>query len=186
MAARKKKPAVDPAQTDIEEAIDAVVEAAKPAVDYSLIKPADLIAEFLKLKAHAEEQSKKFAEYLKPTNTRMEETRQLLHGKALFDKVNGFPTDEGTAYLSTITSHAIDPESSYTNKDGRTSKGRDALLDWLLDYWDDYGSEGMLLGVTKDIVQKWMDDKKDDPAWNDKYPPGLKLDSFKRINIKKS
>lgn len=181
MAARKKKPAADPAQTDIEEAI-----AEKPQVDYSLLKPADLIAEFHTLKAFAEEKSKLFAEYIKPTNTRMEEIRQLLHGKALFDKVNGFPTDAGTAYLSTIVTHQIDPESTYTNAEGRTSVGRDALLDWLLDYWDDYGSEGMQLNVSKEIIQKWMDDHTDDPAWNDKPPPGLKLDRFKRINIKQS
>lgn len=183
MPARKKKaaPVVDEGQMDLEKAI-----AQKPPVDFGTIKPAELIAEFHLLKAHAEEQSKKFSEYLKPTNTRMEEIRQLLHGKALHDKVNGFPTDAGTAYLSTIVTHKIDPESSYTSQEGRTSTGREALLDWLLDYWDDYGSEGMQLNVSKDIIEKWMSDKRDDPQWNDKPPPGLKLDSFKRINIKQS
>src|SRR5437762_920605 len=117
MAARKKK-VVDPAQVDIEEAIDKVVADAKPALDFSKIKPAELIAEFHLLKAHAEEQSKKFADYLKPTNTRMEEIRQLLHGKALHEGVNAFSTDNGTAYLSRIVTHKIDPESTYTNLEG--------------------------------------------------------------------
>lgn len=186
MPARKKKAEpVAEGQLDIEQAIGKVVAAA--AVDYSLIKPADLIAEYHTLKGFAEEKSKLFAEYIKPTNTRIEEIRQLLHGKALFDKVNGFPTDAGTAYLSTIVTHTIDPEATYTSKEsGRVSTGRDALLDWLLDYWEDYGSEGIQLGVTKEIVQRWMDDHANDPEWNDKPPPGLKLDSFKRINIKKS
>lgn len=181
MAARKKKPAIvaDPAQIDLEEAI-----AAKPPVDYGAVKPAELIAEFHLLKAHAEEQSKKFSEYLKPTNTRMEEIRQLLHGKALHEGVNAFSTDNGTAYLSRIVTHKIDPESEYTNVEGRVSRGRDALLDWLLDNWDDYGSEGMILNVSKDIIQKWLDDNRDDPEWNDKSVPGIKLDTLVRLNIK--
>jgi len=182
MASRKKKPAAaDPAQIDLEEAI-----AQKPPVDYGAVKPAELIAEFHLLKAHAEEQSKKFSEYLKPTNTRIEEIRQLLHGKALHEGVNAFSTDNGTAYLSRIVTHKIDPESAYTSQEGRTSTGREALLDWLLDYWDDYGSEGMQLGVSKDIVQKWMDDHRDDPQWNGREPPGLKLDVLVRCNIKAS
>src|SRR5437762_1484813 len=187
MAARKKK-VVDPAQVDIEEAIDKVVAAAAPpALDFSKVKPAELIAEFHLLKAHTEEQSKKFSEYLKPTNTRMEEIRQLLHGKALHEGVNAFSTDSGTAYLSRIVTHKIDPDASYTSQEtGRISTGREALLDWMLDNWDDYGSEGMQLGVSKDIAQKWMDDHKDDPAWNDKPVPGLKFDTLVRLNIKQS
>lgn len=184
MAARKRKasPAADPAQIDLEDAI----EQAKPEVDYSSVKPSELIAEFHLLKAHTEEQSKKFAVYLKPTTERMEAIRQLLHGKALHDGVNAFSTDNGTAYLSRIVSHKIDPESSYTSLEGRTSSGRDALLDWILDYWDEYGSEGAQINVSKDVIQKWMDDHVNDPAWNDKPPPGLKLDTFVRLNIKSS
>ncbi len=183
MPPRKKKAAApDPAQTDIEEAIAET----KPQVDFSTVKPAELIAEFHLLKAHSEESSKKFAAYIKPTTDRMEAIRQLLHGKALHDGVNAFSTDNGTAYLSRIVTHKIDPESTYTSLEGRTSSGRDALLDWLLDYWDEYGSEGAQIGVSKDIVQKWMDDHTNDPDWNDKPPPGLKLDMLVRLNIKQS
>ena len=182
MPARKKKAAaVDPAQIDLEEAIEAT-----PQVDYSSVKPAELIAEFHLLKAHSEDAAKKFAAYIKPTSDRMEQIRQLLHGKALHEGVNAFSTDNGTAYLSRIVSHKIDPESSYTSLEGRTSTGRDALLDWSLDFWDDYGSEGLQIGVSKETVQKWMDDHVNDPAWNDKPPPGLKLETLVRLNIKKS
>lgn len=181
MAARKKKAAIDPAQTDLEEVI-----AEKAQVDFSQVKPAELIAEYHLLKAHTEEQTKKFGDYLKPTNTRIEEIRQLLHGKALHEGVNAFSTDNGTAYLSRIVTHKIDPESTYTNLEGRVSRGRDALLDWGLDFWDDYGSEGLQINVSKDVVQKWMDDKRDDPQWNEKGVPGIKLDTFVRLNIKQS
>lgn len=175
MAPRKKKVEADPAQTDLEE----VIAAAPAPVDYSTVKPDSLIAEYHLLKAHSEEQSKKFAEYLKPTNKRIEEIRQLLHGKALHDGVNAFSTDNGTSYLAKITSHTIDPESTYTSEEGRVSTGRDALLDWLLDNWDDYGSEGAQVNVSKAIVDKWMEEK-------GKPPPGLKITSFTRMNINKS
>lgn len=185
MPARKKKPVVDPAQADIEEAIDKVVAAA--TVDYSLIKPADLIAEYHTLDAFADEQQKKFGAYIKPTRDRIEEIRQLLHGKLLHEGVNGFPTDNGTAYLSHIMNHTIDPESSYTSKEtGRVSYGRDALLDWALDNWDEYGGEGLQININKATVEKWMNDHVNDPEWNDKPVPGIKLNAFLRLNIKKS
>lgn len=170
---KKSAQAAAPEQIDLEDAIAATHE-----VDYSKVKPAELIAEFHLLKAHQEEQSRKFQEWIKPTAERMEAIRQTLHGLALHDGVNAFSTDNGTAYLSTITNHSVDPESEYTSLDGRTSKGRDALLDWLLDNWDDFGSEGILLNVTKDAVGKWMDT-------HNSLPPGLKIDVLKRLNIKK-
>lgn len=142
--------------------------------------PAALIREYHQLDAHVDVQTKAFSEYLKPTRTRIEEIRSALHAKALEQKVNGFPTDEGTAYLSTIVSHKIDPEGTYTNVEGRTSSGRDAVLDWALDNWDDYGSEGVTINVLKAVVDKWRQEHDDKP------PPGLKLDTMIRLNIKKS
>lgn len=182
MSARKKKaPVADPAQTDLEQAI-----AEKAQVDFSKVKPAELIAEYQLLKGEDEEKSKMFADFIKPMRTRMEEIKQLLHGKALHDGVNAFSTDNGTAYLSRITSHKIDPDAEYTSLEGRTVKGRDALLDWLLDYWEEYGSEGIQLNVAKEIVERWMSDHVDDPEWNGKGVPGLKFETFVRCNIKSS
>lgn len=170
---RKLEPAPEQ-QLDIEDAI-----AEKAEVDYSKIKPAELIAEHLLLKAEIESKTKIFTEFIKPFSTRMETIRQTLHGKALHDGVNAFSTDNGTAYLSTIVNHSIDPESEYTSLDGRTSKGRDALLDWMLDNWDTFGSEGMLLNINKDVVAQCLD-KTGAP------PPGIKIDVLKRLNVKKS
>jgi hypothetical protein len=167
MAARaKRKP--EPAQIDLEEAIAATFD------------PAALIREYHELDAHIDLQTKAFGEYLKPTRTRIEEIRSTLHAKALEQKVNGFPTDEGTAYLSVITSHKIDSESAYTNAEGRVSTGRDAVLDWALDNWDDYGSEGVTINVLKAVVDRWREEHDNKP------PPGLKLDTMVRLNIKKS
>lgn len=179
MAARRK-PRVDPAQIDLEEKI-AETPALPPAA-----KASDLIAEFFTLKDHSETQSKAFAEYLKPTNARMEEIRQTLHAMAIEGGVNGFPTDSGTAYLSTILNHTIDPESTYTNAEGRVSQGRDALLDWALDHWEDYGSEGLQIGISKAVVDKYMQDRANDNEYRGKPPPGLKLSELIRLNIRRS
>jgi hypothetical protein len=182
MPPRKRKAEPAPEQLlDIEDAISEQEE-----IDYSKVKPAELIAEHLLLKKEVEDKTKIFNAFIEPMSTRMEAIRQLLHGKALHDGVNAFSTDNGTAYLSRIVSHKIDPEAEYTSLEGRVSRGRDALLDWLLDNWEEYGSEGIQVGVSKDIVERWMNDKVDDPQWNDKPPPGLKLDVLVRCNIKKS
>ncbi len=177
MAPRKKKadtPA--PEQLDIEQAIAA---AGPPDPVLLPFNPAALIKEFNTLKANVEQQLKAFGEYLKPTNDRMESIRQELHAKALEQKVNGFPTDEGTAYLSEIVSFKIDPEAQYQTVDGRTSTGRDALLDWMLDNWDAYGSEGAMINVSKAVAEKWQEE-------HGTPPPGTKTDKLVRINIRKS
>jgi hypothetical protein len=164
----------------------------KPAVEQpsaavvERFEPAALIKEHLTLKAYVEGEQKRLAEFLKPAVERMQACKSQLHAKALEQHVNGFPTDEGTAYLSEIINHAIDPESSYTTADGRQSFGRDALLDWMLEHWDEYGSEGMLLGITKPIVEKWRDATKSEQQPNGVPPPGLKLTTELRLNIRKS
>ena len=117
----------------------------------------------------------------------MEAIRQTLHAKALAEKTNGFPTDAGTAYLSVIDSYKIDPETApYQSQDGRVSTGRDALLDWMLDNWEDYGSEGILLGIAKPVVEKYIDATKDEQHPTGMLPPGLKKETLVRININKS
>jgi hypothetical protein len=181
MAPRKKKaetpPVQEPVQLEIEDAIKNVPRG----------NPADLIKEYFTLKEHVETQSKAFAEYLKPSNTRIEQIKSALHAMALEQKVNGFPTDEGTAYLSTITSHKVSADAEpYTNQDGRTSTGRDALLDWMLDNWDEYGSESMQLNIAKAGIEKWQEATQSEEFPNGKVPPGLALESFVRINIKRS
>ena len=193
MAPRKKK--VEAQQVDVEEAIqaakardDGIARDANQKVleEMTGATPASLIKEFLTLKAHGESESKRFQEYLKPTVDRMAAIKSSLHARALEDKVNGFPTDEGTAYLSEITSHKIDPEATYQTADGRISKGRDALLDWMLDNWDEYGSEGIQLNISKAIVERWMESTATEENKDGVPPPGLKIDKFKQLNIKRS
>lgn len=171
---RQRKTAA-PAQIDLEQAIKE-----KTTAELKVLiarDPADLIGEYFKLDGHASAESQRFKEYLKPTVDRIELIRQALHAKAIEQKVNGFPTDEGTAYLSTIVSYKIDPDAA-NPETGAT--GRDALLDWVLAEWDTYGSEGLMLNVSKAVVDKYAQDH------NGTLPPGLKSDSLTRINIKRS
>lgn len=173
MAPRKKKsdaPAQEVLPPDINQT----------SLPLAPIQPASLIEEYFTLKSHDETQSKLFQEYIGPTRQRMEEIKSTLHAAAIAQKVNGFPTDSGTAYLSTIVNYRIDPDSNYTNGEGRISAGRDALLDWMLDNWDDYGSEGAQINVSKDVVDKWMQEHEGAP------PPGLKIEQLIRCNIKRS
>lgn len=184
MVARKKKVEPAPQQLDIE---GAIADANTAMLEAMLkVTPESLIKEFLILKTHAESESKRFAEYMKPTVDRMKLIQSSLHARALAGKVNGFPTDEGTAYLSEITSHKIDPESTYQTTDGRISVGRDALLDWMLDNWDEYGSAGIQLNVSKEIVNKWMENTQTEENKDGVPPPGLKIEKFKQLNIRRS
>lgn len=183
--APRKKPAEQLAQLDIEQAISD-----QNTLDLEAmlkVTPEALIKEFLTLKAFAEAEGKRFTEHMKPSVDRMKAIQASLHARALAGKVNGFPTDEGTAYLSEITSHKIDPESSYTSPEtNRTSTGRDALLDWMLDNWDDYGSEGIQLNISKAIVEKWMENTQTEDNKDGVPPPGLKIEKFKQLNIRRS
>ena len=189
MAPRKKKPAgmTPEEQLDIELKVDELDrELATQPDPTPAFAPAALIKEHLALKAYVEGEQKRLAEFLKPSLERMQACKSQLHAKALEQHVNGFPTDEGTAYLSEITSHTIDPESTYTTKDGRQSAGREALLDWMLDYWDDYGSEGMQLGIAKAMVDKYREATQSKENPKGLPPPGLKLTTELRLNINKA
>lgn len=149
--------------------------AAKP-VDLTPANPGDLVAEYHKLNDHFKVQQDGFNEAMKPCRERIEEIRSTLHKMALDQRVKSFKTDAGTAYLSEIVVHKIDPEGA-PYKD---ATGRDALLDWMLDNWDEFGNEGMQLNISKAIVDKWRASHDGAP------PPGLKLDTQLRLNINRS
>lgn len=189
MAPRKKKaetpkpPFTESQQLEIE---DAIQQANVAKILQEVFAPAALIKEFLTLKAYVEGEQKRLSEFLKPSLEKMQACKAQLHAKALEQKVNGFPTDEGTAYLSPITSHLIDPESGYTSTDGRKSSGREALLDWMLDNWEDYGSEGAQIGIAKAMVDKYREATQSEAHPDGVPPPGLKLTTQINLNIKKS
>lgn len=172
MAPRKPKPA--PEQADIEDAIKATLPN---------VTPADLIGEYRKIDDWADVQDKAYAAHMKPHRDRMEQIKQTLHAMAIEQHVNGFPTDNGTAYISEIRNHKIDPEAPpYVREEDGTLKeshGRDAVLDLLLDNWDRYGNEFLVLSLPKAFIDQYIQD-------NGHPPPGVSISTLQRLNIRKS
>lgn len=175
MAKKKIEPVKDPAQIDLEKAI---------AAQRDNRPDGDLIAEYHKLDAYMDAQLAALTEFLKPTREKVERIKTELQTRLIQNKANRIATDFGTAYLSTITNHKIDPAGlPYVRRDPGgetvTSTGRDAVIDWLFENWDEYGNEGIQVGVSKDIVNKYIEKE-------NKPPPGLTISTFKRLNINKA
>lgn len=168
--ARKTAP---PAQTDIEEAI-----AAAPPLP--VVPAIDLITEYREIETWAEAQDKAYAEFMKPRRDRMNEIKQQLLAMALAQKVNSFPTDAGTAYISEGITAKVDPNTApYKNERGEEVTGREALLDFFLENWEKYGAEYAQIGITLDGVKAFI-------AEHRKPPPGIAIQQWQRLNIRKT
>lgn len=176
---RQVPPASDPAQTDIEDAIKAT-----PSVS-----PADLIKEHQELKAWKDAQTKAFNEFMKPHNDKLEQISNQLLQMALDQKVNGFPTEFGTGYISQGIAHKVDPNAAatWTNPDtGEVETGREALLDWMLAHWEQYGAEWGQISIGIDGVKAYMEATKSEEHPEGLLPPGISIERWKRFNIRKS
>lgn len=150
------------------------------AVEVTPMSPAELIAEHRKLEAFADAQTKAFTEHMKPHVERMAEIKQQLLEFLLAQKARNISTDEGTAYISTIVSHKIDPAAAaYLNDRGEAVQGREAVLDWSLENWDKYGNEGLQINLAKAVVEQVIQD-------TGAPPPGLVISQFQKVNIRKS
>lgn len=171
MAPRKK---TAEEQLDIEDAI-----AEKPLVDPTWT--ADLlIKREIELDDYISAQSKAFSEFCKPFREEMEAIRSRLLAMHNDQKTDSFKTEFGTSYVSTLLQHKIDPAAqAYTDGDGVTYTGREALLYYMLDRWDKYGNEGLNISVPVATVRQVMDDSDGTP------PPGLTISYFKRVNVKR-
>jgi hypothetical protein len=129
--------------------------------------PHDLIVEHFKLEDWLEAESKRFAEHIKPVKARMEAIKQTLLAMAIEQKVDGFPTEAGTAYKSTIMNPSIESRETY--------------LDFVLDNWEACGNEMLQLRAPNvDSVRNYMQDHDGD------LPPGVKTANLVRMNIRRS
>lgn len=128
---------------------------------------ADLVAEYFQLKDQLEVWSKKYAEHIKPSQARMEELSNLLLGLLNEQGAESLKTDHGTAYKSTIVTPSI--------------IDRDAYLDFIEQNWGEIGNEMLQLGAPqKKAVSDYME------SHNGMLPPGTKLSSFTRVNVRRS
>ena len=176
MAARKKK--AEPEQLDIEQAIAETPD--KPVIDPKLT--ADLlIKREIELDDYVSAQSKAFTEFCKPFRAEMEAIRQRLLQMHLEQKTDSFKTEFGTSYTSTLLQHKIDQAAQpYTDADGNTYTGRDAVLYYMLDHWQEYGNEALSVTIPVATVRQVMHDNNGTP------PPGLTIYHFTRVNVKRS
>lgn len=146
--------------------------------------PADLIAEYTRLEDWVKAETKRFSDHLAPAKARMEEIKETelrAHLLALGSKdKQTLSTDAGTAYTSTILTPSINyPEGQipYANE----KPAREAYLDWCLENWDEGGNAMLQLGAPQvTAVREYMDKSGGHP------PPGVKISTFTRVNIKRS
>lgn len=149
-----------------------------PPVD-DLLKPtADtLIAEYIKTRDWIESEGKKFDEHMKPYKDRQEHITQTLHGMMLDQKLESLPTEHGTASKSVLMNLSVTADETQVYND---ATGREALLDFAVDHWDEIGNELLLIKPQMDAVKRWMETHEGKP------PPGVKVDYFTRINVRRS
>jgi hypothetical protein len=148
--------------------------------------PAELIAEYIRLEDWMKAETKRFNEHMQPVKTRLEEIkekelRQHLLALGSQDKQT-ISTDNGTVYLSTITTPSISDEGApYEPQPGETQVGRNAYLEWCIDHWPEWGNQMLQLAAPQvTAVRDYMDQNGGQP------PPGVKITTFNRVNIRRS
>ena len=145
-----------------------------------------LIAEHNKLDDWFKAETKRFAEFMAPHKQRLEDIGNQLLALSNLQKWDSIRTEEGTAYRSTLLNISVSPDGPpYTSNgpDGVLKGqvvGREALLDFALDHWDDIGNDLLLISAQKDAVKRYME------AHDGQPPPGIKTGFFTRINIRRS
>jgi hypothetical protein len=141
---------------------------------------ADLIAEHIKVDDWIAAETKRFAEFMKPHKEKLQALGNQLLALSNTAKWDKIATDAGTAYRSTLLNVSVSPEGLPYEKEGQTSLGREALLDFALDYWDDIGNDLLLVSPQKDAVKRYMESHEGKP------PPGCSVSWFTRINVRRS
>lgn len=144
-----------------------------------LLKPtADtLIAEYIKTRDWMDAEGKKFDEHLKPYKDRQEHIANTLQGIMIEQKLESLPTEHGTASRSTLMNLSVTADETQSYNE---ASGREALLDFAVDHWDEIGNELLLIKPQMDAVKRWMETHAGQP------PPGVKVGYFTRINVRRS
>ncbi len=180
---RPRKPKPDPAQLDIVEA------AAAAQRDLPTGTPADLVKAHQELRTWADAQTKAFNEHMAPYRQKLDDYTNALLKTALEQKVDSFKTEFGTAYISRGFAHKVDPNApaTYTNPEtGEVSTGREALLDWMLDNWNDYGAEWASVNIAIDGVKAYIEKTKTPEHPEGLLPPGISIERWQRLQIRKA
>lgn len=135
-----------------------------------------LIAEHIQLDDGLAAETKRFNEWRKPYTDRMEAIKNELRAKLAQE--NGlqegslkgglsFKTGAGTAYTSEITTPSI--------------VDREAYIDFCMEQWDAGGNEMLQVGKPQvTAVKTYMQEHEG------VLPPGVKVESFIQVNIRRS
>lgn len=144
----------------------------------------DLTRDYFALDDWLEAETKRFGEHVKPTKLMLEAIKDEFLRRLNERKADSTKTDVGTAYKSSILNIQISPEGvpyTVTTQDGVEVKvGRDALLDFALDNWEEIGNDLLIISAQKEAVRRYMDEHNGQP------PPGLKTSFMVRVNIRRS
>ena len=176
MARRPRKAAVEqPAAAVAQTPLDGTIHATSSPDVNALIARHNQLDDFKK------EQAKKFAEFMKPVNEELGKIEDQLLVILTRQKADNIACDAGTAYKSTLLKMDIDVDAeSYTDGEGNVYKGTEALLYYALDNPDTFGQDGLLIKPQMDAVKRHLD------AHEGKPPPGVKIDWWTRVNVRRS
>lgn len=140
-----------------------------------------LIVEHTKVDDWIAAETKRFAEFMKPHKERLLQISNQLLALSNTQGWESIRTDSGTAYRSTLLNASVSPDGAkYTNQQGQEVVGREALLDFALDNWETIGNDLLLISAQKDAIKRYMESNNGTP------PPGVLVNWFARINIRRS
>ena len=125
----------------------------------------DLIAENHKLEDQLKAAAAKLAEWSKPPKDRLKAIEDDLFARLAARGADSTKTDAGTAYISRLATVKID--------------NNEQLFDFAADNWDKYGDEVKVV-ISKAGVDKFMEDN------NGQLPPGISLNKYSKLNIRRS
>lgn len=144
-----------------------------------------LVQRHIQLDDWVKAEKKRFESFLEPHKQELDVIANEFLRRFNERKSDNSKTEYGTAYVSRLMSVSVSPEGApYEHPDANGSTvsaiGREALLDFALDHWDEIGNELLLISAQKDAVRKWMEEHEGVP------PPGLKIEHIRKVNIRRS
>lgn len=126
-----------------------------------------LISEHHRIDDFVKAEGKRFAEFMKPHRDQLEEIENKLLAILNAQGSESIKADSGTAYISNIMSPKI--------------IDRDAYIDWVLDKWDEIGNEMLQVSAPqKDALKQFMEEN------NKTLPPGVQVEFYRKLNVRRS
>lgn len=141
-----------------------------------------LVKKHIELDDWIKAESKRFASFLEPHRQMLDVIANEFLRRLNERKADSSKTEWGTAYISTLLNISVTPEETapyQRDPQAPASTGREALLDFALDHWDEIGNEMLMISAQKDAVRRYMDEHNGVP------PPGIKANWFRRVNIRR-